>query len=98
MMHAYFKSLYQRTMRDAYATAIKEIAAALASSGRCLDCDAQGGQKHDAICRVMPFSSQCYFGIEWNRACVQAGQRHGLNLIQRNLHVALLYKSQTYSY
>jgi len=33
MMHAYFKSLYQRTMRGAYAKAIKEIAAALISGG-----------------------------------------------------------------
>ena len=32
MMQAYFKSLYRRTMRDAYAMAIKEIAAALSSA------------------------------------------------------------------
>lgn len=81
-MRAYFKSLYQRTMRDAYATAIKEVSAALTSDGRCLDCGAQGGQTYDAICREIPFSSKRYFGLEWNHASIRPGRQGGLRVIQ----------------
>jgi SAM-dependent methyltransferase len=96
MMHAYFKSLYQRTMRDAYATAIKEITAALTSGGRCLDCGAQGGQTYDAICREIPFSSKNYFGIEWNHASIRPGRQRGLSIIQGDLNYPLPYQDRSF--
>ena len=96
MMRTYFKSLYQRTMREAYAAAWRELVSSLSDGGKCLDCGAQKGQAYDAICRETNFSPERYFGIEWNRACVQAGQRRGLNIIQGDLNAALPYKSQTY--
>jgi SAM-dependent methyltransferase len=96
MMHSYLKSLYKRTMRESYAAASRELASVLSDGGKCLDCGAQKGQAYDAISREIAFSPERYFGIEWNRACVQAGQRRGLNIIQGDLNAALPYKSQTY--
>ena len=96
MMRTYFKSLYQRTMHEAYAAAWRELVSALSDGGKCLDCGAQKGQAYDAICRETALSPERYFGIEWNRVCVQAGQARGLNIIQGDLNAALPYKSQSY--
>jgi SAM-dependent methyltransferase len=96
MMHAYFKSLYQRTMRDAYATAIKEITAALTNGGRCLDCGAQGGQTFDAIFREIPFSSKRYFGLEWNHASIRPGGQRGLSIIQGDLNYPLPWQDRSF--
>ena len=97
MIRAYFTSLYQRTMRVAYATAINEIAATLANGGRCLDCGAQGGQTYDSICRKMPFSSQCYFGLEWNHASIRQARQRGLNIIQGDLNDEIPYRDHSFN-
>jgi SAM-dependent methyltransferase len=97
MMQAYFKSLYRRTMREAYATAIREVVSALAGGGRCLDCGAQGGQFYDAICREIPFSSKNYFGIEWNHASIRPGRRRGLSIIRGNLNDPLPYRDRSFA-
>jgi SAM-dependent methyltransferase len=97
MMQAYFKSLYRRTMRDAYATALKEVVSALTGGGRCLDCGAQGGQSYDAICREIPFSSENYFGIEWNHASIRPGRQRGLSIIRGNLNDPLPYRDRSFA-
>lgn len=97
MIRAYFKSLYQRTMREAYATAIKEITLTLTIGGKCLDCGAQGGQTYDAICREMPLSPQRYFGLEWNHASIRPARQRGLNIIQGDLNYPLPYQDRSFS-
>lgn len=97
MMQAYFKSLYRRTMREAYAAAIQEIVSTLAGGGRCLDCGAQAGQSYDAICREIPFSSKNYFGIEWNHASIRPARQRGLRIIQGNLNDPLPYRDRSFA-
>jgi SAM-dependent methyltransferase len=97
MMQAYFKSLYRRTMRDAYAAAINEIVSTLTGGGRCLDCGAQGGQSYDAICREIPFSTENYFGIEWNHASICSARQRDLNIIQGDLNYPLPYQDRSFS-
>jgi hypothetical protein len=46
MMRTYFKSLYQRTMREAYAAALREEASVLSNGGKCLDYGTQKGQAY----------------------------------------------------
>ena len=96
MMHTYFKSLYQRTMREAYAAALREVVSALADGGKCLDCGAKGGQTYDAICREIPFSSKSYFGLEWNHASIRPGRQRGLSIIQGDLNYPLPYQDRSF--
>lgn len=98
MMQTYFKSLYRRTMQEAYATALKEVVSALVGGGRCLDCGAQGGQSYEAICRGMPlFPSENYFGIEWNHESIRSGRNRGLSIIRGNLNSPLPYRDRAFT-
>lgn len=92
----YFKSLYQRTMQEAYATAIAEIGAALKGGGRCLDCGAQQGDTFDAIRREIEFSPDRYFGIEWNHASIRAGRMRGLSIVRGDLNAPLPWHDRSF--
>jgi len=96
MIQAYFKSLYRRTMREAYGRAIKEVAAAMTGGGRCLDCGAQSGQTYNAICGEIPFPSKGYFGIEWNHASIRPGRQRGLSIVQGDLNYPLPYQDRSF--
>lgn len=97
MINAYFTSLYRRTMRVAYATAIKEVGLTLANGGRCLDCGAQAGQTYDVLCREIPLSSQRYFGLEWNHDSIRSARQRGLNIIQGDLNAPLPYRDHSFN-
>lgn len=97
MLQGYFKSLYQSTMRQAYALALAEITASLAAGGRCLDCGAQGGETYDLICRTLPFDCGRYFGLEWNPECVRSIRRKGLAVIQGDLNHGLPFRSNSFA-
>jgi len=51
MLKSYFKSLYQRTMHEAYARARREIIDSLQGAGKCLDCGAHSGHEFDISAR-----------------------------------------------
>ena len=77
---AYFKSLYDRTMREAYRKATAEIVACLSKEGLVLDCGANGGSMYDVLAREVPMTPQRYFGIEWDQKTAEAGQKRGLQI------------------
>ena len=86
MLHAYFKSLYHRTMTEAYGLAFREIVDSLKQGGECLDCGAGAGGYCRRIGEMIPFDPVRYHGIEWNAACVERAKGSGFNVIQGDLN------------
>ena len=86
MLQKYFKTLYQRTMRESYALAYKEIIQALESGGNCLDSGAHKGKMYRILHEAIPFQKDNYFGIEWSSEHVQIAQDLDLNVIQGDLN------------
>lgn len=84
---AYLRKLYRRTMDEAYARAMREIALALREGGACLDCGAGDGYMRDRL--KLPVSA--YHGIEWNASAVAKAQAHGLDVIHGDLNATLPY-------
>jgi len=69
-------------MEKAYDFALSKIVISLQNGGKCLDCGANHGEKFERINSKMKFSKEKYFGIEWNKNCVQQARANGLNVIQ----------------
>jgi SAM-dependent methyltransferase len=86
MLHAYFKGLYERTMRESYGLAHREIFAALQSGGSCLDCGANSGFKFDLLREQVGLGPERYHGIEWSAPAVAEAQARQLNVIQGDLN------------
>jgi SAM-dependent methyltransferase len=86
MLKTYFKSLYKRTMREAYARAHYEVIAALHKGGKCLDCGAREGQMFDILKQRINQDNSAYSGIEWDRSAVKAANSRGLNVIEGDLN------------
>jgi hypothetical protein len=82
MIQPYFKNLYQRTMREAYDLAFREIAEALKSGGSCLDCGANSGNSLKRIQQSIPFDTANYSGVEWSPELCERAQANGYNIIQ----------------
>ena len=95
-MRRYLKSLYTRTMDQAYDRAIKEILQSLDAGGRCLDCGAQEGAVWTAINRKRPLESQRYVGVEWNHECARAARRKGLSVVQADLNTSLPFEDGSF--
>jgi SAM-dependent methyltransferase len=89
MLKKYFNGLYQRTMREAYATARAATAAALQDGGQCLDCGATEGHEFNHLKDAIGLTEDRYTGIEWNAAVASAGQAKGLNILQGDLNKAI---------
>ena len=85
MLEKYFKSLYQRTMQEAYSLAHKEISDALNEGGECLDCGASKGHKFGLLQEMVALDPQRYHGVEWNAELVHAAREKGLNVVQGDL-------------
>ena len=66
MFEKYFKSLYSRTMHEAYSLAYTKIMYALQDGGKCLDCGANNGYMCEFLRRHVGLDQQLYHGIEWN--------------------------------
>lgn len=76
-------------MDASYTLAFKEIVAALADGGRCLDCGADNGSSFDRIHQFIALNKSRYHGIEWNAAAVQQARIQGLNIVQGDLNRGL---------
>ncbi|MES9899026.1 MAG: class I SAM-dependent methyltransferase [Sedimenticola sp.] len=86
MLHGYFKSLYRRTMREAYALAQNEIGHAMKTGGDCLDCGAGHGHMYDHLYSETGLTKDSYYGIEWNNHSVEIASKKDLSIIQCDLN------------
>ena len=77
MLEAYFKALYQRTMREAYSLAAQEIVASLSDGGECLDCGASDGYWMIRLRDAIGLADDRYYGIEWDRRLAQLAHEIG---------------------
>lgn len=94
MLENYFKSLYQRTMSEAYRTATAEICSSLiASEGACLDCGASSGYWCEELANEIGLNPDRYFGLEWNKNLVQIAQAKHINVQQADLNKELPFAS-----
>ena len=97
MLKNYFKSLYQRTMRQAYTLARQEIFSSLKSGGKCLDCGASVGGMYDLINEELAMEKELYYGIEWNANLAKQGRSKGLNIIQGGLNKKMSFGDNTFT-
>lgn len=97
MLAAYFKSLYQRTMSEAYSRAIEEITNVLRNGGRVLDCGANNGKMFATLKQRIPLSPDQYFGIEWDQRLTTEAQGKGLQVIQADLNKKIPYEENTFT-
>lgn len=91
MLQTYFKGLYQRTMREAYTLAHKEIILSLREGGKCLDCGASNGYMYDFLESEVDLKVDCYCGIAWDEGLVLEAQRKKLNVVQEDLNKGVDY-------
>ncbi|WP_157572338.1 class I SAM-dependent methyltransferase [Nevskia soli] len=96
-MNAYFKNLYQRTMREAYGAATAEIAASLRGGGNVLDCGANSGRMFDVLARDAGLVPERYFGIEWDPETAEKGRMRGLRIDCGDLNRPMPYESDAFS-
>jgi len=96
MLKTYFKSLYQRTMQEAYSLAHTEIMCALRDGGKCLDCGAHNGHKYNFLKQTMGLEKWLYHGIEWNVDMLEAAREKGLNVIQGDLNKKIMFPNETF--
>jgi len=97
MLKAYFKKLYQRTMREAYARAHAEIESALGDNGTCLDCGALDGKKFKYFKETMGLTADRYTGIEWNAESAESARQQGINVIQGDLNKELAFADNSFT-
>ena len=96
MIKAYFKNLYQRTMDEAYGLASQQIFSTLMDNGNCLDCGAYEGYWYEKLSREINLTKDRYFGVEWNKDCVEKGVARGLNIKQGDLNKNIPYDDNTF--
>ncbi len=96
MLEKYFKSLYQRTMQEAYRRAHDEIVNALQDGGACLDCGAHSGRTYDLLNKRIGLDKQRYNGIEWNVDLVRRARDKGLNVLQGDLNRDMEYQDGSF--
>ena len=70
LLLTYFQKLYRRTMDQAYGTAFENVASALRTGGRVLDCGANTGGSFHRLHTLAGLDATRYTGIEWNEGCV----------------------------
>ena len=96
MLTKYFRSLYERTMREAYNVAFREIVVSLQEGGKCLDCGCNNGSYYERLNGIMPISKTDYYGIEWAEDLVAAAVNNEHNVIQGDLNADLPFEDHTF--
>lgn len=98
MLRNYFKSLYQRTMLQAYMFSRHEIYNSLKAGGKCLDCGADVGGMYELINQsISSFNKELYHGIEWHTDLAEQGKNNGLNIIQSDLNKQIPFKNNFFT-
>jgi SAM-dependent methyltransferase len=93
-MQAYFRALYQRTVRESYGLAQREAIVALQGGGDVLDCGAGSGQLYRNTLGPAGISADRYKGVEWHRETV--AQAQGLDVRQGDLNDPLPFSTETF--
>ncbi len=97
MLRRYFQSLYQRTMREAYGRATREIVSALRDGGEVLDCGASSGWMFQVIAEHMPLARSDYVGLDWDDASVAEARKQGLTVIRADLNGGLPFEDDRFT-
>jgi len=97
LLGSYFRSLYQRTMREAYDTAMGRIASSILPDSVVLDCGAHEGWAFDRISKISGLKPEQYRGVEWNMASVENGQQRGLAIEHGDLNQKILHEDEMFS-
>lgn len=93
MIRDYFRRLYRRTMREAYARATDEIVACVRPGAAILDCGANNGYMFDILSGRGPLSVSQYHGLEWDAESARAARSRGLDVVQADLNQGIPYES-----
>jgi len=97
MLKNYFKSLYQRTMAEAYALATQEIVSSLKQNdGKCLDCGANSGYWFEHLSQEIGLTPNRYHGIEWSGPDVEAARQKHINVQQGDLNNPFPFENDTF--
>jgi hypothetical protein len=64
LLKTYFKSLYERTMAEAYSLATDNIISSLNEGGDCLDYGANSGYWFEKLASEIGLTKERYYGIE----------------------------------
>jgi len=96
MLGSYLKKLYERTMDEAYGLAAREIYSTLKQGGKCLDCGAQEGNWYEKLSSEINLNRSQYFGIEWNKDCVEKAIAKGLNIKLGDLNNNIPYGDNSF--
>lgn len=97
MLKQYFRSLYQRTMIEAYETAYRQIASGISPSAAVLDCGAASGEVFDILAARSSLTQAQYRGIEWNPELAKQGQARGLDILQGDLNRGIPHDNESFS-
>lgn len=97
MFRTYFKSLYQRTMAEAYDLAAKEIARTLSSGGECLDCGAGDGYWYTRLEREIGLTCERYRGIEWEEGLAKSASMRGIHVVRGDLNRHIPFEDGQFS-
>lgn len=90
----YFKTLYKRTMDQAYKFSWDEIVNSLRDGGNYLDCGAASGWIYDAV--RSRIEKGCYYGVDWNISLAQEMQAKGLRIALADLNSGFPFQSNQF--
>ena len=96
MLEKYFRSLYRRTMHEAYSLARHAVADALQDGGTVLDCGAAEGGEFDLLNQSTQLAADRYFGLEWFAEAVRIGHEKGLNIQQGDLNKSIEFDNEQF--
>jgi SAM-dependent methyltransferase len=97
MVNQYFKSLYERTMAEAYSLATDNIISSLKEGGDCLDCGANSGYWYETLTSEIGLTKEQYYGIEWDKELVKEAQKKHINVQQGDLNKTLPFENEKFT-
>lgn len=97
MLAGYFKSLYQRSMNEAYRVATAEIVQSIRGGSSVLDCGAGRGRMFDVLSKAAPLSAAQYHGVDWSPDNAAVGRQRGLQIVCADLNTGIPFDSGRFS-
>lgn len=90
----YLGALYERTMREAYGRAHREIAEGLTPQSKVLECGAGHGGRFDGLALGIPPEQYC--GVEWSPDLVNQAKARGLDVREGDLNRSLPFDDDSF--